>query len=389
MTMKKRLFILSMAFVFSLNMTAQIILTQSNTNFTIGVINAKGADTAGFTVPSPGINKQWNFSNLLQNSSNTFYHVSPSNINFPTATYADTTNSAVFVPGWYYYYDSYSQTSANGANTLGYALKNQRYGVAITGNPNDSCIFLSQYFIYSNPSYTMPFPTTMSTSWHTTLRSLVKFDLTINAYAINNAPCQKVTNSIRTDTVVGWGKMRVPTSSGPSFAYDVLMVKRTQVQTDSFYMNGIAASPTLLTAFNVSQGQSTTDNRYMFWRANARYPLLMINFGSNNFTKAASVFYDATAQFDPSGIAETNQYNEIPLYPNPSHGDFTIAVDQMNKEIMKLNIYNVFGQIVHSQSINPSGFNTEKIHIDNLNAGSYFISIISDKKRWVSKIIIQ
>ncbi|MFZ4413140.1 MAG: T9SS type A sorting domain-containing protein [Bacteroidales bacterium] len=386
--MKNRLFILSMAFVFSLNMKAQISLTQSNTNFTIGVLTAKGADTTGFIVPAPGVNKQWNFSNLLQNSSSTFYHVNPSNINFPTATYADTSNSAVFVPGWYYYYDSYSQTSANGANTLGFVLKNQRYGVAITGNPNDSCIFLSQYFIYSSPSYTMPFPTTMSTSWHTTLRSLVKFDLTINAYSIINAPCQKVTNTIRTDTVVGRGKMRVQTTSGPSFAYDVLMVKRTQVQTDSFYMNGLAASPTLLTAFGVSQGQSTTDMRYIFWRENARYPLLMINFGSNNFTKAGSVFYDATAQFDPSGIAENYQNLDIPISPNPNHGDFTIAVDQMSKEIMKLNIYNVFGQIVHTQSLNPSVFNTEKIHIGNLNAGNYFISIISDKKRWTSKIIV-
>jgi len=387
--MKRKIFILSMAFLFSLCIKAQITLTQSNTDFTIGVFTPVGASLTGFMIPSAGGNQLWNYSNLIANSTTTLYHVSPANTNFPAATYADTNNSAIFVPGWYYYYDSYTQTSASGVNTLGFSIKNQRYGITITGNPNDSCIFLNQYFVNTNHSYVMPFPTTMNTSWNTTQRSMVKFDLTIAAYGLNNAACQKVTNTVRKDTVVGWGKMRVPTISGASYAYDVLMVKRMTVQTDSFYLNGLAAPANFLTAFGVTQGQTTSDNRYMFWRANARYTLMMINFGSNNFTTASSVYFDGSAQFDPSSINEINQNTDIKVFPNPNHGDFSFQDNSILKEPYEFSIYNVLGQIVNKHKFNPSAFDARKIHVSGLNPGTYFISIVSEKRRLFSKFLIQ
>ncbi|MFZ4401677.1 MAG: T9SS type A sorting domain-containing protein [Bacteroidales bacterium] len=387
--MKKQVFFLCMALLFYVNSKAQITLYQSNTNFTTGIYTPVGASLTGFTLPAAGTNKVWNFSNLTASATSSFYHVTPSNINFPSATYADTSNSALFVPGWYYYYDSYTQVSANGVNTLGFTLKNQRYGITLTGNPNDSCIFLSQYCIYNSPSYVMPFPTTMSTSWNSSVRSLVKFDLTIASYGLSNAPCNKVTNTVRKDTVVGWGKMRVPTASGASIAYDVLMVKRMTVQTDSFYMNGVAAPAALLTGFGVTQGQSTTDNRFIFWRAMARYPLLMVNFGSNNFTTASSVYFDGAAQFDPSNISDINQNTDFIIYPNPNNGNFSIKLDLLENETFSLSIYNILGQTVHIQKLNSTDLNSQQISLDNLNTGTYFVSLVSENKRFTSKLLIK
>lgn len=212
--MKKQVLFSIATFLFVLNTQAQITLNQSNTSFTPGNVIAVEAGVTGFTLPTIGANQQWNFSGLVAGNVITDQYVAFPNSNFPNATYADTTNSALFIPSWYYYYNSYVQTSANGVNSLGYTVKDQRYGVTLLGNPNDSCNFPAQFCVYSTPSYIMPFPTTMNTTWQTNVRSFVNFNLTINSYSLFNAPCQKVTNTIRKDSVISWGKMRVPTLTG-------------------------------------------------------------------------------------------------------------------------------------------------------------------------------
>ncbi|MDD3876799.1 MAG: T9SS type A sorting domain-containing protein [Bacteroidales bacterium] len=385
-----KLFIFLILFVACFSLQAQIVLTEVNTSFTPGTFNPIGANTTGYISPTIGANQQWNYSNLTQSNVYDLVYLTPSDVNFPSATYVDTGLSSVFIPGKYYYQDAYYQTDTNGANALGFVVNDQRYG-SISANPTDSCIFPQQFCAYSNPNYTMPFPTTMSSSWSSNNRSHLNFELTVAAYSLNQTPCQKVTNTIRTDTVISWGKMRVPTVSGPSLAYDVLLVKRMAVQTDSFYMAGNPAPQPLLTAFGVSQGQATITNRYIFWRENARYPLLMINFGSNNFTTPTSIFYDGEALYDPNNsITDIIQNSDFDLYPNPCTGNFTIQLN--NNEIQmphQINIFNILGQEVYSQEISIISNGTCHLNVDNLKSGTYFVEVLSDFKSTTSKLIIQ
>lgn len=388
--MKKQLFLSVVAFMFCLQIQAQIVLTQANTEFTPGVITAIGADTSGFTAPSVGLNQQWDYSDLIQNSTSSWTSISVISLPFPTVTYVDTNLSSLFVPGWWYKYDAYYETSANGVNCLGVVVNDQRTGLlSLTGNAADSCIFPTQILVYDTTSYTLPFPATMSTSWRTSMRTFVDFKLTISAYALNQTPCQKVTNSVRFDSIISWGTLRVPTALGHSLAYEVLLVKRMYVQIDSFYMAGAPAPAPLLAAFGITQGQSTTLNRYLFWRKDARYPLLMINFSASNFIKPTSIYYDGAAQFDPTGTDEIQQNSDITVYPNPNNGDFFIQVDQIKDEPFELNIYNLVGQIVYTQQIIPSGNNSQQIQIENLNHGTYFVRINSENKILTSKLIIE
>ena len=387
--MKKHVFFLFISFLLCITINAQITLNQSNTSFTPGSMYPVEAAITGFLLPNTGINQQWNYSNLTAINTITLNHIAPSNLNFPTATYKDTGNSAAFIPGWYYYYDSYTQTSVNGVNSLGFVINSQHYGIPTFSNPNDSCILTNQFCVYGSPSYLMHFPTTMSTSWTTTTRSYINFELTISTYSLNHTPCQKVTNTVRKDTVIGYGKMRVPTASGPSLAYDVLMIKRMVVQTDSFYMNGVAAPAAFLNGFGVTQGQITTDNRYMFWRENARYTLLMVNFGSNNFTTASSVIFDGSAVADPSSINEIDNSSEFSIYPNPNNGSFSIYFNPEENESYDLKIYNMLGQIVHSQKLSATDPNSKQIINNNLNSGTYFVSMVSKNKRFTSKFLIK
>lgn len=384
--MKKQVLFIITTFMFVLISQAQITLNQSNTSFTPGNIIAVEAGVTGFTLPTIGANQLWNYSGLVAGNIITDQYVAFPNSNFPNATYADTTNSATFIPNWYYYYNSYIQTSASGANSLGYTVKDQRYGVTMLGNPNDSCNFPAQVCVYSSPSYIMPFPSTMNTSWQTSVRSFVNFNLTLNSYSLINVPCQKVTNTLRKDTVISWGKMRVPTLTGPSLAYDVLMFKRMVLQTDSFYMNGSPAPPALLMGFGVTQGQSKVDNRYMFWRENARYPLLMVNFGTDNFTTASSIYFDGTAVADPISVLEINQMTDQSFYPNPASYIIYLNLKYSSNEKLTLNIYNITGKLNRTEILQQ---NQQQINVEELKNGVYIVEIKSNSGTKNQKIIIQ
>jgi hypothetical protein len=83
-------------------------------------------------------------------------------------------------------------------------------------------------------------------------------------------------------------------------------------------------------------------------------------------------FFDCNSGNGPAcvGIEELQSNNTLNLnvYPNPNNGDFTIE-----SEIeMNLNIVNELGQQVQQLKLNSQ--NNYKTHLDNLNAGVYFLS---------------
>lgn len=386
--MKSRIFEIYIFIIISIQVNAQLILNQANTSFTPGPIKATGADTTGFKLPVPGENRVWDYSDIGNSGSSAWGYITPENPDFSNATFADTNLSSVLIPGRYYHYDSYYETSEIGANALGYEVFLQKYGIgSLTGNALDSCNFPRQVWKYSTPSYLLKFPSTMSTSFHTNTRSVVNFLLSIKAYSLKNVPCQKVTNNVRHDTIVGWGTMRVPTINGPSLAYDVLMLKRSVVSKDSFYMNGIPAPAALLFAFGLSQGQTTLTNRYIFWRENARYSLMLINFGSNNFTKASSIYYDGEAKADPNSISE-NRETIINIFPNPNQGEFHINTGSLCDEEYNILIFNTMGQTVYSENSVRAGKDFVRIKDRNLKKGTYFIRIKNNNKTAISKFVI-
>jgi hypothetical protein len=386
--MKSRIFNIFIIIIISIQVNAQLILNQSNTSFNPGPIKATGADTTGFKLPLPGENRVWDFSDIGNSGSSAWGYITPENADFSSATFADTNSSSILIPGRYYHYDSYYETSENGANSLGYEVFLQKYGIgSLTGNALDSCNFPRQVWKYSTPSYLLKFPSTMSTSFHTNTRSAVNFLLSIKAYSLKNVPCQKVTNNVRHDTIIGWGKMRVPTINGPSLAYDVLMLKRSVVSKDSFYMNGIPAPAALLNAFGLTQGQTTITNRYIFWRENARYSLMLINFGSNNFTQASSIYYDGEAKSDPDQINE-NFKEMISIFPNPSQGEFYIDAGSFTDKQFDIMIFNSMGQTVYSESSVTAGNDLIRINNSNIKKGTYFIRVKNNNRTEISKFIV-
>jgi len=88
-----------------------------------------------------------------------------------------------------------------------------------------------------------------------------------------------------------------------------------------------------------------------------------------------------------AGIKSDNTSTKptIKAYPNPANNLITI-----NTEIVgayTLNVYSMTGQVVTSQKGTNSG--TIKLGTENLNNGNYFIEVIGNKAKAVSKIIVQ
>jgi len=88
-----------------------------------------------------------------------------------------------------------------------------------------------------------------------------------------------------------------------------------------------------------------------------------------------------------ASIKSDNTSNKptITAYPNPANNLITI-----NTEIIgayTLNVYSITGQLATSQKGTNSG--TIKLSTENLNNGNYFIEVIGNKSKAVSKVIVQ
>ncbi len=260
--------------------------------------------------------------------------------------------------------------------------------VAFTGNTNDSMVIPAQKQIFLSDKTIMKFPYTIGSGWHSSTRRLADFTLTVSAFGLNHTPGQHVYTTVRSDTIVGWGKMRVYTSSGPSIPYDVLMDKVHEYNVDSFYLGGSPASPFLLGAFGVSQGQHT--NESYFYRFNRKgsgsYPFLA------NFSYGADATYStlSDARINMSdlttGIKDLNDvdYSTI-VFPNPSNTN-EINIKIIGREIMATDyaIFDLPGRNVQQGKVDNTSTDLITLSLnDKIANGTYVIRLMNSEGREV------
>jgi type IX secretion system substrate protein len=89
---------------------------------------------------------------------------------------------------------------------------------------------------------------------------------------------------------------------------------------------------------------------------------------------------DSTCYLGTTGISQISTLNSnILIYPNPNNGSFVIESSSATKQAMQ--VYDVNGRMVLSQSLTPTLSKGEGVSIDasSLNEGVYNISIISNE----------
>ena len=82
----------------------------------------------------------------------------------------------------------------------------------------------------------------------------------------------------------------------------------------------------------------------------------------------------------------------VVLYPNPTNdGRFTLDISNTEGvEFNQLTVYNVNGQLIHSQKMErKTNFNKIELQLNNLSKGIYFLSLQHSKGRITKKLIVQ
>ncbi len=86
------------------------------------------------------------------------------------------------------------------------------------------------------------------------------------------------------------------------------------------------------------------------------------------------------------GTYENSFASTIVLYPNPSHGKFTVNLNSLSEENMELTIFDVLGKIVYNTSLNSQ---TSTLDLSFLHAGIYEAVFKNEKTLVTKKIVLE
>ena len=80
---------------------------------------------------------------------------------------------------------------------------------------------------------------------------------------------------------------------------------------------------------------------------------------------------------------------EIDIFPNPSSGQFTVAVTNCSDEINMMTLYALDGKSVEKRILKPGLYETYESFDLNLSKGIYFICTTAGETILTQKIIIE
>ena len=86
-------------------------------------------------------------------------------------------------------------------------------------------------------------------------------------------------------------------------------------------------------------------------------------------------------------IQELSNIN-VSVYPNPTSGNFTVNLNEINSGDYSMNIVDVLGKLVYSENLNIVGQSTLNYDLD-LSNGMYFISISDGTATTTQRLIIE
>jgi len=139
----------------------------------------------------------------------------------------------------------------------------------------------------------------------------------------------------------------------------------------------------LMAAFGITQGQHTgVTNRYTMFREGYSRPLAIFNYGSNNYTPPANVYFD-TQDLNTTGTFQPGQNAfATVLFPNPgTSGDLTLQVVGDAPQFDTYKIYDMEGKIVQK---GPAQLENGVLQIrlnDPVINGTYTLQVTGNKKQ--------
>jgi hypothetical protein len=381
---------LCMAF-FSASMTAQITINRAdfNTNTTrLDSSSYKLSTKTGAVLPTFGTNQMWDYSALKDSSpivGKDYYYPVANFGTIPTA-FADATgaiNYKTVFQIFEYPSRAYFKLDATGYAQLGYITQGGKFPlVAISGGATDSIYFSAATFRFSNPQTWYKFPMTANSVWKSDYKDSSNFQLSIAAFGLNKTPGLRVAKYSYTDTIVGWGtlKMRNP-SGGAALSYAVLLKREIGTQQDSFFVGGAPAPAQLLGAFGLTQGASSiVAANFTFLGVGFNEPFMSIysnaTGGVGNIYRGVLPTLGLTLDNkEPVDVAIATK-----VYPNPTTEAINLEFQKTNNNDWHVMLYNAAGQIIAINRVNAAQGNVnQRITFDSaLPSGTYFYNLLDE-----------
>lgn len=323
--------------------------------------------------------------------------------NYPLAPYSGSAfpQATASYSGSYVFSNlSYNVEVCEGLTAAGYLrfgemINRQAFSLAAVpgGSPNDSLVFLQQTVNYSSPRKLLSFPATMGTNWVSNYAFNTNFEITVANFGLNKTPGYRRTLVTFTDTVKGWGKMRVKDANNVVSGYmDVLAMKIRVVGVDSFYLGGSPAPAAFLTDFSLTQGQIT--NRYYiayYRKGEPSRPLLLENYSDAGYTNKTSAFSHTERLALATSVSSVNAENDIDMYPNPVvNGVMQIILgDAAQSHQWSYELVNTLGQKIAVKALQPASSKAVVRFNENIKGVHYITIYKNGIKQTAKQIIVQ
>ncbi|MFM2267758.1 MAG: hypothetical protein RL757_1199, partial [Bacteroidota bacterium] len=357
--MKKSLFSIFCFLLSSSSLMAQITINRANFAISGSRDSAavKRLTQAGATLPTIGNNQTWDYSAQKDSFPNVsrYYYEPVASFGAVPPLFSDATYAFNYLTTFQFFaYPSraYEKLDATGYAQLGYITQGGKFSLTqISGGATDSIYFSAGAQRYANPWISYKFPMTANSVWKSNYKDTSNFQLSIAAFGLNRTPGFRVAKYNYTDSIVGWGtlKLRNP-SGGAPLNFAVLLQQSSGTQVDSFYLGGAPAPATLLAAFGLTQGQiSVGAGSYQFLGVGFNAAFLSV-FPSNTGGVGSLV----RAVIPSVGLTLDNKEikdNTIvaTLYPNPTTSGINLEFQKSNAADWNVMIYNEAGQIIAIQ----------------------------------------
>ncbi len=107
--------------------------------------------------------------------------------------------------------------------------------------------------------------------------------------------------------------------------------------------------------------------------------------GDNGTVDAAAVTI-CSKKFTPI-VPSQIDLSEVMIYPNPTQGDFVVLFSSKFSSGVTIIVHDVMGKKIYEKAFTSSPLFNESIHLDSLQAGVYFVTVIDSFTTTIKKII--
>lgn len=308
------------------------------------------------TVPAGGAMQNWDFSNLLNNQTDTFGFQAaagtPYASNFANANLA---SHSVADSAWIYF-----QSNANGLYVDGTYL----YGTAggMFGGLNGA-IDLNPNLCYA------PTPFTYTNTRLETGRIVVDIDTALPYIRI-------ILRIDQTFTADGYGSLILPNSTYPN----TLRIKETQLTSDTFLIDVLGLG------FYVPVSNSQEQSTYYRWYRNGQ-PSYLLGLSADSLGQQADqsefLLGGSTVGLNEP-LSTLNPGSQ--LYPNPAKDYVQLKIANPGEDL-RFRLSDMSGRVVREKDI--SGMNAYGFYVNQLPAGMYVWTIEGSGRLEQGKVVIQ